>query len=219
MQYASAGASNWQQTDLSGTLAPGDTYLVQEAAGNGPPSGFVDLVGYGTSASCAETAPTPNLSNMTAALRKDSGAQDTDDNRADFTIGEPSSRGGGGGGGTATPLKIDEIQGSGQFSPHANEDVSTTGVVTAVKPFGTARGYFAQDPAPDADPQTRRPPRASSSSRARRHRPSRSATASRSPAAFRSSSRAGGRTICRRQSSSRRRPPSSRAGTRRRRRS
>jgi predicted extracellular nuclease len=189
VQYASAGGSSWQRTSLSGTLAAGDTYLIQEAAGNGgtldlnspdavgtigmsgtsgkvalvdtttaltgscPLDGAVDLVGYG-SANCSEHAPTPALSNTTAALRKDSGAQDTDDNSADFTIGEPSPRGGGGGGTTGTPLKIDEIQGSGQFSPHANEVVSTSGVVTAVKPFGSARGYFAQDPTPDADPQT-----------------------------------------------------------------
>ena len=53
------------------------------------PSGLVDLVGYGA-ANCSETAPTSVLSNTTAALRKSSGAQDTDNNLNDFDIGAPN---------------------------------------------------------------------------------------------------------------------------------
>jgi predicted extracellular nuclease len=190
VQYGSSGGTSWASTPLSGTLAAGGTYLIQESAGSGgtvdlsspdavgtiamsatagkvalvsgttalsgacPTVGVVDVVGYGPATNCFETAPTPSLSNTKAALRNGSGAQDTDNNAADFTVGEPSPRGGGGGGGTVTPLKIDQIQGSGQFSPHTGETVSTTGIVTALKSFGTARGYFLQDPAPDADPQT-----------------------------------------------------------------
>jgi uncharacterized protein len=55
------------------------------------PTGLVDLVGYGT-ANCSETSPAPGLSNTTADLRKLSGAQDTDDNSADFTAGTPDPR-------------------------------------------------------------------------------------------------------------------------------
>ena len=33
VQYASSAGSTWQVTNLSGTLAPGQYYLVQEAAG------------------------------------------------------------------------------------------------------------------------------------------------------------------------------------------
>ena len=40
VQYASAAGSSWQVTNLSGSLAPGKNYLVQEAAGSG---GSVDL--------------------------------------------------------------------------------------------------------------------------------------------------------------------------------
>jgi hypothetical protein len=55
------------------------------------PTGLVDFVGYGA-ANCSETSPTPALSNTTAALRKSNGAQDTDNNSADFTIGAPNPR-------------------------------------------------------------------------------------------------------------------------------
>ena len=61
-------------------------------SGECPASGFVDLVGYGATASCYEAAPAPNLSNTTAAVRADSGSQDTDDNSADFAIATPAPR-------------------------------------------------------------------------------------------------------------------------------
>ena len=127
VQYGSSSGSTWQVTALAGSIAPGQYYLVQEAAGTGGsvdlptpdatgsiamsgsdgkvalvnsttalsgtcPAGRVDLVGYG-SANCYEgTAATPSLSNTTAALRKSGGAQDTDDNSADFDIGAPNPR-------------------------------------------------------------------------------------------------------------------------------
>ena len=40
VQYASAGGTSWQSTPLSGTIPPGGTYLVAQAAGTG---GSVDL--------------------------------------------------------------------------------------------------------------------------------------------------------------------------------
>ncbi len=55
------------------------------------PTGLVDFVGFGA-ANCSETSPTPALTNITAALRKSNGAQDTDNNSADFTIGAPNPR-------------------------------------------------------------------------------------------------------------------------------
>jgi uncharacterized protein len=57
-------------------------------------SSLVDLVGFGTSATCFEgTGPTsPNLSNSTAAFRLQGGCVDTDDNRADFVNGTPAPR-------------------------------------------------------------------------------------------------------------------------------
>src|SRR3954451_20865429 len=118
--------------------------------------GVVDLVGYGTATNCFEGAPTANLSNSTAALRKADGTQDTDSNANDFAVGAPAPHGGGGGGGgpVGTPLKIHAIQGAGQESPHVNELVQTSGIVTAVRSTGSARGFWIQDPSPDADPST-----------------------------------------------------------------
>lgn len=56
------------------------------------PSGAIDLVGFG-GANCFEgTAPTPVLSNTTAALRAGSGCTDTDSNSADFTAVAPAPR-------------------------------------------------------------------------------------------------------------------------------
>ena len=52
---------------------------------------IVDFVGYG-SANCSETAPTPLLSNTTAALRNGDGSMDTNSNLADFTVGAPAPR-------------------------------------------------------------------------------------------------------------------------------
>ena len=65
------------------------------ASGVGCPSLLdrVDVVGYSTGATCFEgSGPAPTLSNTTADLRKLDGAQDTDDNAADFAAGAPNPR-------------------------------------------------------------------------------------------------------------------------------
>jgi len=148
VQYGSKSGTTWQVTNLSGTIASGHYYLVQEAKGSGGtdtlptpdaigtiamsatdgkvalvntttalsgacPLGasVIDFVGFGA-ANCYEgTGATPALSNTKAAIRGNSGAQDTNDNKADFTTGAPAPRnsggtntggGSGGGGGTGT---------------------------------------------------------------------------------------------------------------------
>jgi endonuclease G len=53
---------------------------------------IVDLVGYGSSASCYEGARTPNLSATTAGIRNGGGCIDTDSNSSDFTIASPNPR-------------------------------------------------------------------------------------------------------------------------------
>ena len=62
-------------------------------AQTGCPTGsqIIDLVGYGT-ATCSEEASTGALSNTTAAIRKDGGCVDTDNNALDFIVGPPSPR-------------------------------------------------------------------------------------------------------------------------------
>ncbi len=54
---------------------------------------IVDFIGYGATASCREgLANAPGASNTTALFRKLNGAQDTDQNAADFVIGAPNPR-------------------------------------------------------------------------------------------------------------------------------
>ena len=55
-------------------------------------SGFVDLVGYGTSANCSEAAPAPAPSTTKADIRNGDGCADTDHNSADFAAGAPNPR-------------------------------------------------------------------------------------------------------------------------------
>jgi len=130
IQYSSAAGSTWQVTTLSGSIAPGHYYLIQEAqgsagttvlpapdasgaismsatsakvalmnstvalSGNCPAAGsIVDMVGYGSSASCFEgsgRAPGPN--NMNAVFRAGSGCTDTNNNANDFVVGLANPR-------------------------------------------------------------------------------------------------------------------------------
>ena len=127
IQYTSAGGtSTWLTTALSGSIAPGGYYLIQQANGTGGtlnlptpnatgtiamaagagkvalvntiialsgscPSGpqIIDLVGFGSTASCSETAPTPAPSNTVSVQRTPIGT-DTQNNSVDFTTGAPS---------------------------------------------------------------------------------------------------------------------------------
>ena len=100
------------------TIAPGQYFLVQQAAGTGgttdlpTPDGTgtiamsgtngkvrvidtalspVDLVGYGTALEY-ETAAAPALTNTTAAVRAAGGCTDTDNNSADFSTAAPAPR-------------------------------------------------------------------------------------------------------------------------------
>jgi len=201
VQYISAApgaTTTWQVTNLSGSIAPGKTYLVAEAAGAGGTadlptpdatgainlggtSGTValvtsqtaltcktaadcaadpsikDLVGYGTAVVHEGSADAPAASNTASVARNASGA-DTDQNGADFTAGDPTPTAGGSGGGGGTPqpgpLRIHDIQGAGWVSPVNGQAVTNVpGVVTAVRTSGS-KGFWIQDPTPDANPAT-----------------------------------------------------------------
>ncbi|WP_328521384.1 lamin tail domain-containing protein [Kribbella sp. NBC_00359] len=190
VQYASSTGVTWQVTKLTGSIAPGAAYLVQEGAGagNGAPmptpdvSGTIamsasagkvalvtnqtalacgsvchadpavrDYVGFGSAATDSETAPTGTLSNTSSAARIDP-TKDTDNNGADFAVGNPSP-----GTLTSTPTeppvdaKIHDIQGAAHRSPlEGKVAANVTGVVTAK----TGNGFWFQDPQPDTDPAT-----------------------------------------------------------------
>lgn len=114
VEYYGATGNRGNRCTLSGSVAPGGHFLVQQAKGAGgtqalptpdatcganmsgtkgsvqlvgPDGTVVDLVGYGAAAK-AEGKPTKALSNTTSAQR--GGLEDTDDNSADFVIGTPS---------------------------------------------------------------------------------------------------------------------------------
>ncbi|HSE55484.1 MAG TPA: lamin tail domain-containing protein, partial [Nocardioidaceae bacterium] len=180
VQYASAAGTSWQRTPLTGTIAPGARYLVQQAAGAGgttdlptpdatgsiamsatsgkvalrtidtalsgcgtscrTAAGVKDFVGFGSSANEAEGSPTGTLSNTTSAARTGT-FTDTDDNAADFAVGEPTPQSSSGG--EEPPpsgiegLTINEIQGAAHRSGYEGESVvDVPGVVTVVKNDG-----------------------------------------------------------------------------------
>jgi 5'-nucleotidase len=108
--------------------------------------GIIDMVGLGAATS-SETAPGPAASATQSAKRTAAGA-DTDDNSADFTLGTPTPTGCTDcvpAPGTFTG-SIAEIQGDGDTSPHLDDTVTTTGVVTASYPTGGFNGVYIQTP-------------------------------------------------------------------------
>lgn len=119
----------------------------------------VDLVGFGTAA-ISEGSPALGASNTTS-VQRGTGA-DSDVNSADFAAFAPTpgaaNTTSGTGGGTppvAGTTRIHDIQGTGFLSPLNNQTVSNVpGIVTAVRASGSSRGYWIQDPTPDADPAT-----------------------------------------------------------------
>jgi predicted extracellular nuclease len=202
VQYISAApgaTTTWQVTPLTGSIAPGGYYLVQEAAGAGgtqalptpdatgtvnlsgtngtvaldtaqtaltcktaadcaADSTIDDLVGYGTAVVFQGSADAPGLSNTTSDSRA-AGGVDTGQNGVDFTAGAPTPTDSGSGGGgtpppTPGPLRIHDIQGTSWISPYNGQSVTNVpGIVTAVRTSGT-KGYWIQDPTPDANPAT-----------------------------------------------------------------
>ncbi|MFF3335965.1 endonuclease/exonuclease/phosphatase family protein [Streptomyces sp. NPDC002888] len=55
----------------------------------------------------------------------------------------------------ADSVRIHDIQGSTRISPYAGKQVTdVAGIVTGVRGYGSSRGFWIQDPTPDADPAT-----------------------------------------------------------------
>ncbi|MFF4818312.1 endonuclease/exonuclease/phosphatase family protein [Kitasatospora sp. NPDC001309] len=55
----------------------------------------------------------------------------------------------------AGPLRIHDIQGTTRVSPQAGKPVTgVPGIVTGVRAYGSSKGFWLQDPNPDADPAT-----------------------------------------------------------------
>jgi DNA/RNA endonuclease G (NUC1) len=93
------GTVDLPTADSTGTIAMGATSgkiaLVSNTTpltGTCPAGGsIIDFVGY-DGANCFEGAPTAALTNTTAAIRKNNGCQDTDNNSNDFVTGAPAPR-------------------------------------------------------------------------------------------------------------------------------
>ncbi|MFG2954978.1 endonuclease/exonuclease/phosphatase family protein [Streptomyces sp. NPDC048291] len=154
----------------TGTIAlvSGTTALTcKTAADCAADSRIVDVVGYGTAVVREGSGPVTGASNTASVSRADTLA-DTDDNAADLTAGTPSpvnsagetpGSGGGDGGGDGDPtqpgtVRIHDIQGTTRKSPLAGQTVAKVpGIVTGVRTAGS-KGYWIQDPTPDADPRT-----------------------------------------------------------------
>ncbi|CAM5676914.1 Endonuclease/exonuclease/phosphatase OS=Streptomyces tendae OX=1932 GN=GUR47_13025 PE=4 SV=1 [Streptomyces tendae] len=55
----------------------------------------------------------------------------------------------------AGSVRIHDIQGSTRLSPYAGRQVTdVAGIVTGVRGYGSSKGFWIQDPRPDADPAT-----------------------------------------------------------------
>lgn len=163
IQFASGGANGalLPPVDATQTLnlsaSAGKIALVQAVTALSvscpADSTIVDLVGYGSTASCYEgTNTAPAGSATMASFRAGNGCVDTDNNRADFFTSAPAPRNRAA---TATPCAglpvpraLHELQGSGSMSPFAGSTVTTTtNIVTALR----NSGFFIQAPASEAD--------------------------------------------------------------------
>jgi hypothetical protein len=119
---------------------------------------IVDLVGYGSSASCFEgSGPAPGGANARAVFRASGGCVDSDDNAADFFTAAPAPRNRSsptnGCSSEPSAVALHAIQGSGSLSPLAGQLVATTtNVITGLR----NNGFFLQvpDAETDNDPAT-----------------------------------------------------------------
>ena len=97
--------------------------------------GIVDLIGFGSNASCFEGEKTPNLSVTTAAHRNGGGCTDSDNNLNDFTIAAPAPKN------TASPANScnlgANLQASGGASPSTVVPGETTLLTVTVIPATT----------------------------------------------------------------------------------
>lgn len=123
-------------------------------AGDCPASAdILDLVGFGSSASCSEgSLPAPGAGNALAVIRASGGCVDTDTNSADFFTSAPAPRHLGSPPNDCRSLPPavppHAIQGSGGLSPLAGQFVTTTtAIVTGLR----NNGFFLQSPDAEAD--------------------------------------------------------------------
>ena len=121
------------------------------ATGNLAGSSLVlDMVGYGSTPTSFEAAPTGTATAVGTSVSRAAGGADSDSNAADFAApAAPSPTAASGD--TTGPVEepsdgdatIAEIQGTGDTSPLDGDEVTTQGVITAMYP-GTLNGFYIQ---------------------------------------------------------------------------
>lgn len=154
--YSATGASAANTTTLSGSIAPGSFYLVQQAKGSGGTEALptpdatgtasmagrsgkvafkdaegntVDYVGFGSAGAHEGAGPTAELSNSTSAQREPVG-HDTDDNSADFIVAAPTPQNSGG-----TAPVITDPDPDPQPGPVADVSIAEIQGTGAVSPY------------------------------------------------------------------------------------
>jgi 5'-nucleotidase len=155
-------------TGLNPSGSAGTLVLARQAAALSPlaagsviePANVADLLGYGTSNTFETQAAAAPAGNTDVKSLNRSGATDSNNNFADFTLSAtitPTAAGG-----TVDPGPVDpppaptartiaEIQGSGPASPFVGTTVATRGKVTAAFPTGGFAGFYLQTPGTGGD--------------------------------------------------------------------
>ncbi len=133
-----AGSSfipNLSSTTGKLALVNSTTKLPLSSCPTGDPT-IVNLVGYGSSATCFENTKTADLSATTAGVRKGGGCTETDDNGADFSVLAPAPRN------TSSPANVctggnTQISATGSANPNTVVPGGTTLFRVAVSPATT----------------------------------------------------------------------------------
>lgn len=137
---------------------------------------IVDVFGWGSKAGIRENSAEAEKVDSASSFHRLAAGKDTDNNDADFIVAKPNPMNSSGdatsaipsnvGGATGesgnvetpavptdpvtppstTQISISEIQGTGSASSFVNQEVSTTGVVTAAYPTGGFNGVYIQTP-------------------------------------------------------------------------
>jgi Big-like domain-containing protein/lamin tail-like protein/Calx-beta domain-containing protein len=136
--FGTNGVNNLPTPDVTGTIAmsatAGKVALVNTTtalSGACPASAsIVDLIGYGSTANCFETAVAPAPSTTTADIRGANGCTETDTNSTDFTAAAPNPRNTGVafnpcGGGDAAPAVSSTTPADAATNVAANTDITT----------------------------------------------------------------------------------------------
>lgn len=116
---------NFSRTSAKVALVNSTTQLPATTCPSDPT--IVDMLGYGSTASCAEGTRTADLSPTTAAIRNGGGCADTDNNQLDFSIAAPNPRN------SLTPTQTCNLGASLQAGMTASPNVIAPGGNTLIR--------------------------------------------------------------------------------------